>query len=235
MGSPQSEIDHHPDEGPQRVVTLATPLAIGKFEVTYEDWDACFNDSISERCRYRPPNDPALGRIGRLPVGRVSWEDTQEYLRWLSVKTGRRYRLLTEAEWEYAARAGTCPPEKAAVTACPAFGSMGVDIKPNQANFQASRLGRKRPVGSYGPNDFGVHDMQGNQAEWVQDCYQENLLGAPPDASQAVRFNNCSTGILRGGSFESPRNRLRAAFRLGMFRHSRAYDNGFRVARDPVR
>jgi formylglycine-generating enzyme required for sulfatase activity len=233
MGSPRSEDGHDPDEGPQRDVTLATPLAIGKFEVTYAEWDACFNDTISERCRYRPPNDSSLQPNGRLPVGRVSWDDTQQYLRWLNAKTGRRYRLLTEAEFEYVARAGTCPPGRAATGACPPFGDLGMNITPNQANFQASGLRRKQPVGTYKPNYFGAHDMLGNQSEWVEDCYRENFNEAPPNASQAVRSNNCSARVLRGGSFDSPRNQLRAAFRQGNDPRIRAYDNGFRVAREP--
>ena len=197
MGSPSSEQGRGSDEGPQREVFARSPLAVGKFEVTFAEWDACVS---AGGCSHRP-DDACWGR-GRQPVMRVSWDDAQQYVRWLSSRTGRTYRLLTEAEWEYAARAGT-------VTAY----SFGSSISPGQANYLDSRLNRTQAVGSYGPNSFGLYDMHGNVHEWVEDCYEGSYSGAPTDASQAVRGGSCTARVLRGGSWLNIALNLRAAYR----------------------
>ena len=123
MGSPAGEEGRSDDEGPQRKVTIAKPFAVGKFEVTFAEWDACV---AAGGCKHKP-DDQGWGR-GKRPVINVSWDDiTKEYLPWLSRKTGKTYRLLTEAEWEYAARAGTTTPF-----------STGQTITPEQANFNGN-------------------------------------------------------------------------------------------------
>src|SRR5690606_6844384 len=144
------------DEGPQRRVTIAHPFAVGKFEVTFSEWDACVADG---GCRYSP-SDAGWGR-GRSPVINVSWSDANEYTSWLSRKTGKLFRLMTEAEWEYSSRAGTTTQF-----------STGSTITAHQANFDGRSIygtglpseyrRRTVEVGSFLPNAYGLHDMHGN-------------------------------------------------------------------------
>jgi formylglycine-generating enzyme required for sulfatase activity len=218
MGSPDSEAGRHSDEGPQREVVVRAPLAVGKFEVTFAEWDACV---AAGGCSDRP-RDLGGGR-GNRPVIDVNWNDAQEYVRWLSRRTGRTYRLLTEAEWEYAARAGTTTPY-----------SFGQTISPSQANYYETGLRWTQPVGSYPANAWGLHDMHGNVWEWVEDCWVGSYAGAPVDASQAVTTEGCTSRVLRGGSWKDGPQFLRSAGRL---RYITAYrmnnEIGFRLARTP--
>ena len=217
MGSPTSEPGRDSDEGPQHEVVVRSPLAVGKYEVTFEEWDACV---VANGCAQRP-SDQGWGR-GRQPAMNVSWNDAQQYVAWLSRRTGQRYRLLTEAEWEYAARAGT-------VTAY----SFGVSVSPSLANYIENGLGRTQAVGLYPANGFGLHDMQGNVWEWVQDCYAGTYSGAPSDAAEAVTGGDCSSRVLRGGSwFDAPQS-LRSANRVKYQPIERGTGFGFRVARTP--
>lgn len=217
MGSPENEPGRRSNEGPQREVVVSRPLAVGKFEVTFAEWDACV---AAGACRHRP-GDQGWER-GRQPVINVSWGDAQQYVRWLSGRTGRGYRLLTEAEWEYAARAGTTTPY-----------SFGSAISPSQANFWQSGLNRTREVGSFAANRFGLHDMHGNVWEWVEDCYRDSYAGAPSDASQAVTSGGCSARVLRGGSWINDPQVLRAALRDWDSSGNRSGSIGFRLARTP--
>ncbi|SFL16036.1 Formylglycine-generating enzyme, required for sulfatase activity, contains SUMF1/FGE domain [Falsiroseomonas stagni DSM 19981] len=217
MGSPSSETGRDSDEGPQREVSVSRSLAVGKFEVTFAEWDACVS---AGGCSNRP-NDAGWGR-GRQPVMNISWEDAQGYVRWLSSRTGRVYRLLTEAEWEYAARAGTTTPY-----------SFGFSIGPSQANYSVGGPGRTQAVGSYPANAWGLHDMHGNVWEWVQDCYVGSYDGAPTEASQAVERGGCSGRVLRGGSWNDAPQGLRSADRVGLTPGFRISNFGFRVARTP--
>jgi formylglycine-generating enzyme required for sulfatase activity len=217
MGSPGNERGRFPHEGPQRRVSLNTPLAVGRFEVTFVEWDACH---AAGGCRHQP-GDGSLGR-GSRPVINVSWNDAQEYVRWLSRRTGRDYRLLTEAEWEYAARAGTTTPY-----------FTGTSISAAQANIDGSGFRLTQPVGSYAANRFGLHDMVGNVAEWVEDCYLANYVGASSDSSHVAANGDCSYRVLRGGSWSSPPEHLRSAFRGWFAPGSRSGNDGFRVARTP--
>lgn len=154
----------------------------------------------------------------------VSWDDAQRYVSWLSQKTGRRYRLLSEAEWEYAARAGTTT-----------LWHTGESISTDQANFNGTWLGEPYrdetlPVGSFPANAFGLHDVHGNVNEWVQDCWNENYEGAPADGS-AWETGNCSRRILRGCSAGDHAPCLRSASRGSFFKPERSNYWGFRVAR----
>ena len=220
-------IKRYRSEGPQHLVTIARPLAVGKFEVTFDEWDACV---AAGGCKYSPSPafaSEAWGR-GRRPVLDVSWDDiTTEYLPWLSRKTGKVYRLLTEAEWEYACRAGT--------TTRYAFGDA---VTRGLANYLPDNGGWKTlEVGSFPANQFGLHDMHGNVAEWVQDCESTNYEGAPSDGSARVT-GLCAYRIVRGGSIWADPPRLRAATRLpvkpdnrGLSVGARINFYGFRVAR----
>jgi formylglycine-generating enzyme required for sulfatase activity len=223
MGSPSSEEGRRIDEGPQRRVTIVRSFAVGKYEVTFNEWDAC----VAERGCTHTPYDGILGQSGwgrsKRPVINVSWDEiTKEYLPWLSRKTGERYRLLTEAEWEYAARAGTATRY--------AFGST---ISNSQAHFSQGRLGASGmtvTVGAFQANAFGLYDMHGNVWEWVQDCWHDSYDGAPSDG-RAWTVGDCHLRVLRGGSWSYSRWDLRSAARLGNFAIYRGSVLGFRVAR----
>jgi formylglycine-generating enzyme required for sulfatase activity len=223
MGSPESEAERRIDEGPQRKATIERPFAVGKYEVTFAEWDACV---AAGACKHNP-RDQGWGR-GTRPVINVSWDDIgKEYLPWLSRKTGKSYRLLTEMEWEYAARAGTTTPF-----------STGRTITTDQANFngnyiyRGSTKGQNRrksvEVGSFQPNAFGLHDMHANVWEWVDDCYKDSYAGAPTAGSASV--SGCSR-VLRGGSWSNGPGDLRSANRRRELSDTRNSLFGFRVGR----
>ena len=224
MGSPSSADteDADTDEFPQHPVTIAQRFAVSAFEVTFENWDTCYELG---GCRLRP-DDYGWGR-GDRPVILVDWDDAQQYVGWLSQQTGKTYRLLSEAEWEYAARAGTSTSY-----------SWGNDIKVDDkamANCFAcgSQWDDKEtaPVGSFAANAFGLHDALGNVWEWVDDCYHTSYDGAPADGS-AWQTNDCNQRVIRGGSWGDPPQLLRAAYRLRGPVGTRYGGLGFRVARD---
>ena len=197
MGSPPKEADRFDNEGPQHRVTIAKPFAVGKFEATFAEWDACV---AAGGCKHRP-GDKGWGR-GKRPVFDVSWNDiTEEYLPWLSRRTGKAYRLLGEAEWEYVARAGTTTPYW--------WGSSDSTKKANYWGEGPFR-GKTVPVDSFGPNPWGLYNVHGNVSEWVEDCWNENYDGAPSDGS-ARTTGDCSHRIRRGSSWEYPAIFLRAA------------------------
>ena len=224
MGSPGSEVQRQPKEGPVHRVTFARSFAVGVYEVTFAEWDACVADG---GCRgYRP--DDRWGR-GRHPVINVGWNDVQLYVAWLTRKTGRSYRLLSEAEWEYAARAGTTTRYW-----------WGDDILADRANCRGcgSRWDNEQtaPVGSFYANAFGLYDVHGNVEEWVADCRNSNYTGAPTDGS-AWTTGDCGARVGRGGSYANAYWNTRSAHRSfylvprdGVQRR-RAINIGFRVAR----
>jgi formylglycine-generating enzyme required for sulfatase activity len=212
MGSPASEAGRGRDEGPQREVSIQ-PFAIGRYEVTFAQWDACLADG---GCNGYSPPDGGWGR-GARPVSNVSWEDVQAYLDWLNREVGGlRYRLATEAEWEYAARAGA--------QAAYAFGTR---VTATQATFQVRQT---TPVGAHAANAFSLFDMHGNVGEWVEDCYASNYELAPVDGG-AVQADDCERRVYRGGGFADRAAVLRAAARQAARAEQRAPGVGFRVAR----
>jgi formylglycine-generating enzyme required for sulfatase activity/uncharacterized caspase-like protein len=188
MGSPRGESGGSDKEGPLQKVTIARPFAVGRFELSFAEWDACV---AAGSCRYRP-RDEGWGR-GNRPVINISWDDvTGEYLPWLSRMTGGRYRLLSEAEWEYAARAGTATPFW--------WGSAG---PAGRANYRTpTSLGQPKtvPVDSFAANPWGLYNVHGNVYEWVQECWSPNLSGTPGDGS-ARAGGNCGFRVIRGGCF----------------------------------
>ena len=219
MGSPSHEAGRGDDEGPRHRVTIEKPFAVGKYEVTFAEWDACVADG---GCGGHRPEDEGWGR-GRRPVINVNWDDAKAYVRWLNRKTGKQYRLPSEAEWEYAARAGTTTRY-----------NWGDDIGRNRANCNGcgSRWDRKQtaPVGSFRANVFGLYDVHGNVLEWVEDCRNGNYQGALSDGS-AWTDGGCTSRVLRGGSWFSGPRFLRSAFRYGNWAGNRFFYYGFRVAR----
>jgi formylglycine-generating enzyme required for sulfatase activity len=212
---------HNSTEKPQRSVSVPAFL-LGKYEVTFDEWDACV---AAQGCTHRP-GDRGWGR-GRRPVILVSWEDAKQYVDWLSRKTGKAYRLTSEAEWEYAARGGTTT-------------HFWWGDAPGRNNANCFGCGSQwddrqtAPVGSFPPNPFGLHDLLGNAKEWVEDCWVTNSYsGAPSDGSAWVS-GPCKLRMLRGGSFMTGSNASRAASRsLEHPGERRNFHIGFRVARSP--
>jgi formylglycine-generating enzyme required for sulfatase activity len=215
MGSSPSESGRD-NEWPQHEVTIARPFAVSKFDVTFADWDACV---IAGGCS--PVHDQGWGR-GRQPVNNVSWEDAENYVMWFSKMTGRSYRLLTEAEWEYAARAGTTT-----------IHYWGDDIHEGDAYCSGcgSRLTSTSPVGSFKPNPFGLYDMEGNVWQWVEDCYHSDYKGAPTDGSAWIDGNCNGPHVSRGGAFNRAPQPIRIAVRMNRAGASKIGNIGFRVAR----
>ena len=219
MGCLSNDDDCYDDEQPVHEVTIPSAFALSAYEVSFAEWDACVSGG---GCWGYRPNDEGWGR-GARPVVKVSWKDAQDYVAWLSAETGARYRLPSESEWEYAARAGTETKY-----------SWGDEIGASRANCYGDRCRedweRTAPVVSFGPNAWGLYDMHGNVSEWVEDCWNGSYAGAPSDGSAWLR-GECSRRVLRGGSWsDDPRN-LRAAYRFRSSAGGRYDDNGFRVAR----
>jgi formylglycine-generating enzyme required for sulfatase activity len=225
MGAAASDSGAEADESPKHTVTIAKPFAVSKFDVTFDEWDACY---ALFGCDYQP-GDMGWGR-GRHPVVNVTWDDVQQYVKWLSRQTGKQYRLLSESEWEYSARAGS---DKTYY--------WGDDIGRGNASCDGcgSQWDNKEtaPVGSFPPNAFGLDDMLGNVFQWVQDCYHESYQGAPTDgAAFEMPCPGGTTGagtrrVLRGGAFGEPPANLRAAHRDWFNTGVRAGGVGFRVAK----
>jgi formylglycine-generating enzyme required for sulfatase activity/Tfp pilus assembly protein PilF len=219
MGSPASEPGRDIDEGPQHRVTIAKPFAVARFPLTFDEWDACVADG---GCNGYQPGDQGWGR-GRQPVINVSWDNATAYVAWLSHKTGKAYRLLTEAEWEYATRAGS--------TTAYYWGD-----KIGKGNANCDGCGSKwdnvqtSPVGSFAANAFGLYDMAGNVWQWVDDCYHDNYDRAPTDGSAWIG-GDCSRRGVRGGSWISYPQLLRSAGRFWNNHDSRGNLLGFRVGR----
>jgi formylglycine-generating enzyme required for sulfatase activity len=261
MGSPVNEEGRTSEEDPVHKVTIAKPFAVGRFEVTFEEWDACVADG---GCQHKP-GDEGWGR-GKRPVINVSWNDiTMEYLPWLRGKTGKTYRLLSEAEWEYAARAGSTTrfhfgdDEKELCT----YGNVldqtaneGIKMSP-LAIETINKILPVRPeftvnascrdgyvntalVGSFNPNQFGLYDMHGNVSELVQDCWWHSYSRWPIDRSpftsvdgSAFTSGDCRYRVERSGSWASFPRYVRSAYRwgFGIAPSHRNRFRGFRVAR----
>jgi formylglycine-generating enzyme required for sulfatase activity len=229
MGSPPDEPGRKPNEGPQHHVEIPYTFAVSANLVTFNEWDACVAEG---GCNGYMPSDAHWGR-GQQPVVNVNWNDAQDYARWLSAKTGHTYRLLTESEWEYAARAGTSTPFY-----------FGDTISVDQANYDpvdfpasysapGQYRGMPTPVGSFPANAFGLRDMSGNVWQWVQDCWNESYA-APhlPTQGQAWLSGDCERRVVRGGAFNNTPAYARSAFRFWEVGALRSALVGFRVARD---
>ena len=208
--------DGYDDEKPVHTVTVPA-FRLGKYEVTFDQWEACLADG---GCNGYSPHGWYLG--GNRSVRGLSWYDARSFIDWLNRKTGGNYRLPTEAEWEYAARAGSDTKF-----------SWGNDVGNNQANCDSCGSqwdnGRTAPAGSFPANAWGLHDMHGNVWEWVQDCWNDSYEGAPTDGS-AWESGDCSQRVVRGGDISASPWYMRSAYRSATDRSSR--QRGFRLARD---
>lgn len=216
MGSPPTRVEF--DERPQRTVQVGR-IAVSRYEITFQEYER-----FARATGRAIPDNLFLDKATH-PVIFVRWDDALYYARWLSEQTGQRYRLPSEAEWEYFASAGTDTPYW-----------WGHQIGRNRAHCFGcgTAFDPRRParIGSFDPNPFGLYDTAGNVAEWVQDCYHPNYEGAPVDGS-VWEGGDCSMRVVRGGSFSSPPPSLRSAKR-DKFPARQGYDNiGFRVVRDP--
>lgn len=251
LGSPPAELGRHATEGPQHRVTLARPLAVGRHEVTRGEYRRFVQETgrASNGCHLwmgnamafdpaRSWREPGYPQTDDHPVVCVDWQDIQAYAAWLSAKTGHHYRPLSEAEWEFAARAGTRTAY---------FWGNNTDLACRHANVwdqgvkavfpQAREMLNcsdgfvySAPVGSFLPNALGLHDMAGNVWEWTADCWNPSHAGAPPDG-QARTTGDCDLRVVRGGSWTFYAPLPRSALRV---RHSvvvPAHHVGFRLAR----
>ena len=217
MGSPI--ILGRKTELPNRMVEIRQAIAVSRFEITFTQWDACV---AHLGCSHRP-DDMGRGR-GLMPVANVNWDDAVQYVVWLSKQTDRRYRLLSEAEWEYAARSGSL-----------AMYPWGEEFREDRTNCSSSgheiEDGKPSEIGSYPPNAFGLYDMIGNVMEWVQDPWHPNYAGGPKDGSVWVGGDE-ATRVLRGGSYANSIAECHTAFRdFARPRGFRNYFLGVRVAR----
>ncbi|MDF2782236.1 MAG: hypothetical protein K0S96_2040, partial [Geminicoccaceae bacterium] len=210
--------DGHWSESPAHRVTIAKPFALGKYEVTVGQWQACVDAGA---CQSMPAMQ---GVSASSPVHNVSWNEVQNYLKWLSEVSGESYRLPTEAEWEYAARAGTKTRY---------WWGEGIGVSNANCEDCGGDWDRKTPaqVGGLAANPFGLHDMNGGVMEWVADCWSQDYEAAPGDGS-AQQSGDCGQRVLRGGSWRNDQTYATVSSRLSYDASVRYYTNGFRVARD---
>jgi formylglycine-generating enzyme required for sulfatase activity len=247
MGSTPDEPEHEANEGPIREVTIDRPLAVGRYEVTLAEYKAFVHATgrlLEPGCLtheaggplYRDDRhylDPGYPQTDRHPVVCVTWDDAVAYADWLSARTGHRYRLPSEAEWEYAARAGATTPF-----------AWGATVTTDQANYdgaytyQGGPIGSRRmaslPVGAFPANAFGLHDMAGNVWEWTQDCRHGDYRGAPSDGAAWLgdQGGDCEFRIRRGGAWEGYAKSVRSANRYWNRRDFRSSYDGFRIVRE---
>lgn len=253
MGSPESERGRQDDEGAPRRVTIPKGFAIGKFEVTVDQFSTFIADTgitAGNHCKglvaidrspptWGPPEasfrEPGFDVVGSQPVVCVSWHEAQAYVAWLRRRTGKPYRLPTEAEWEYAARAGTRTSysfgeDDTALCAYARFADLSSKFGWHDACRSDTVAYGPTPVGSLKPNPWGLFDMHGNAWEWVEDCWTPIASDIPVDGSAFTHPGNCEMGVARGGSFAAGSRRVRSAIRQPTPTAAHNYNYGFRVA-----
>jgi formylglycine-generating enzyme required for sulfatase activity len=237
MGSPDDELERQTSEGPQHLVTIQQPFFMGQYQVTQTQWEQVVK---MKQVKRKLDSNPSRFKGGNLPVEQVSWLDTEEFCLRLSAHTKRNYRLPSEAEWEYACRAGTTTPFH-----------FGETIDAEVANYQAQdekignttypgKYGRGKfgeyrkkttPIGTFPANNFGLYDMHGNVWEWCFDHWHDSYKGAPTDGSAWInpKAKENDLRVLRGGSWINNPGRCRSAFRDGNSAVVRDYRYGFRI------
>jgi formylglycine-generating enzyme required for sulfatase activity len=244
MGSPASDPDHTGDEAPQHRVGFARPFAVAKYATTRGEFARFVAESgyrVAPGCLIRRNGSwfddrgagwrrPGFRQTKRDPVVCMSWNDGEAYAHWLSRKTGHSYALLTEAQWEYAARAGTVTPYNWGAQASHERANYGTEPCCAPAVAGRDRWLHTSPSGSFPPNAFGLYDMHGNAWQWMQDCWHRNYDGAPDDGS-AWLSGTCVDRVMRGGSWNCAASTVRAAGREVHDLSGRYAVVGFRVAR----
>ena len=190
---------------PKHKVRIEKSFLVSKYEITQMEWSTIMDFNYS------------LFKGAKKPVNMLSWEDAKEYVRLLNQKTGENYRLLSEAEWEYAARSGTTT-----------LFNTGSDITQSQANFEHDQL---KDVGSYPPNAFGLYDMHGNLKEWVEDCFNSDYANSSTDGSP-ILSGNCKARVLRGGSYPGLKQFITSSTRHHSYADHEHWTTGFRIAKD---
>lgn len=246
MGAAPEDRDAAADERPQHTVRIGAMFAVGVFEVTRAQFAAYAADDRGYRpdwCWVKTEGgtwddradvsfaDPGFAQDPDHPAVCLSWYDAKAYVAWLARKTGHPYRLLGEAEWEYAARAGLSAADAAIEANCPAANGAPREGRPGEQAGCEDGFAFTAPVGSFAANPFGLHDMIGNAAEWVEDCYHPTYEGAPQDAIP-WSFGGCEGGkVLRGGSWNDGTANLRTAGRVEVVAGDRYSLTGLRVAR----
>ena len=213
MGSPEGAGDA--DEHPQHAVAIRRPFAVSETEITFAQWDACVNAGGCQKI-----GDNTWGR-GDRPAILMSWQEAKEYAAWLSKLTDKQYRLLTEAEWEYAARAGNQGKWS--------FGDQEGELG-KYAWFGMNSETKTQPVRKKKPNAFGLYDMHGNVWEWTEDCWNSTYAAAPTDGKAWLK-GDCGQRVLRGGSWNYSPDVLRSSERYAYTSDSRVNFLGFRLAR----
>jgi formylglycine-generating enzyme required for sulfatase activity len=253
MGSPEGERGREGVEGLPRRVVIPKRLAIGKFEVTVDQFSAFVAETgmvVGNNCNeivafdrtaliWGPPEasfrQPGFDITGSQPVVCISWHEAQAYVAWLRRRTGKPYRLPAEAEWEYAARAGTITAysfgdDESALCGYARFADLGSRFGWRDACRGDIGGYGPLPVGSLKSNPWGIFDMHGNAWEWVEDCWTPQALEIPVDGSAFTRPDKCEVGVLRGGSWAAGSRRTRSAMRAPMPTATHRYNYGFRVA-----
>jgi formylglycine-generating enzyme required for sulfatase activity len=246
MGSPKSEKGSGKDEAPRQKVSIPNKLAVGQFEITRAQFATFVNETnhdVGNKCwtheesKWKEQTDrtfqnPGFSQDDTHPVTCVSWDDAKAYVQWLSRKTKKKYRLLSEAEWEYVARAKTNTPFW-----------WGNSISTSQANYDGNYTyngskgtDRKKtvPVDSFEPNDFGLYNVHGNVFEWVEDCWHKSYDGAPNNGTAWTKGGECTKRVLRGGSWFDIPGGLRSGNRNWLNADYRYYIGGFRISRTLV-
>jgi formylglycine-generating enzyme required for sulfatase activity len=250
LGSTPATLDHQPYEIPRHRIRIAYAFAVGKYPVTvgefarfvadtgYDAGDECYtSEPAKQPMKGRNWRNPGFEQTDDFPVQCLNWSDAKAYVAWLSHRTGHAYRLLSEAEYDYANRAGTTTtyfwgddPN----AACAYANGADLDTKAHYPQMLATAchdgFAFASPVGRFKPNAFGLYDTVGETWSWLEDCWSESYVGAPTDGS-ANRTGDCAQPALRGGSWSARPQMLRAAQRLRYAGDLRIDDHGFRVAR----
>jgi sulfatase modifying factor 1 len=253
MGSPRDERGRQGVEGLPRRVVIPKQIAVGKFEITVDQFSAFVTETgmtVSDLCHvmvdiagaqavWGPPEasfrQPGFEVTGSQPVVCVSWHEAQAYTAWLKRRTGKPYRLPTEAEWEYAARADTSTAygfgdDETALCAYARFADLGSRLGWGRTCRSDTTAYGPLPVGSLKPNQWGIFDMHGNAWEWVEDCWTPTPTEIPTDGSAFLRPGSCEMGVMRGGSWAAGASRVRSATRWPTKATSQYHNLGFRAA-----
>ena len=235
MGSTPSEAGRSPEEGPQHAVTIPHAFAVSTFDISRREFEVFASETrfapSGARCDWRAPRAAGVPftQEPTEPVVCVSWHDARAYVAWLSRRTGKQYRLLSESEWEYAARAGSTSARPWGDDPSHDHANTGADQCCEPSVSGSDRWLHTSPAGSFPPNHFGLSDMLGNVWQWVQDCASDGYTDAPSNG-EALSSVPCDLHVVRGGSWFHPPSMARSASRAADRADFRVSDIGFRVA-----